>query len=167
MINANPKEAAVVSGLAYGIDAAAHRGALDAKGKTIAVVGSGIDDASIYPRSNFRLAKELLASGGLIISGKSGRHQAAELGFSQKESRYPYAALARATVVVEAPEKSGALITAKYALELGREVYAVPADALKESARGSNRLIGSGATPLGRARAHRSRLSRRQTGAES
>ena len=132
--------------MAYGIDAAAHRGALDAKGKTIAVVGSGIDDASLYPRANLRLAQEILASGGLIISENPAGTKPQTWDFIKRNRLI--AALARATVVVEAPIKSGALSTAKYALELGREVYAVPGDALRENAKGSNGLIASGAVPL-------------------
>jgi len=136
----------IVSGLAYGVDAAAHRGALDAKGRTIAVVGSGIDDASIYPRSNFRLAKELLAEGGLIISENPPGTHPQNWDFPKRNRII--AALSRAIIVVEAPIKSGALITAKYALELGREVFVVPSDALRVSAMGSNGLMTAGATPL-------------------
>ena len=136
----------MVSGLAFGVDAAAHRGALDAHGPTIAVVGSGIDDEAIYPRANFPLAKEILANGGLFVSENPAGTKPQTWDFPKRNR--VIAALARATVVVEAPEKSGALITAKYALELGRDVYAVPADALKASARGSNRLIAAGAVPL-------------------
>jgi len=136
----------VVSGLAYGVDALSHRGALDAKGKTIAVVGSGIDDAALYPRANLRLGQEILANGGLIISENPDGTQPQPWDFVKRNRLI--AALARTTVVVEAPIKSGALTTAKYALELGREVYAVPGDALRENTRGSNGLIASGATPL-------------------
>lgn len=136
----------VVSGLAFGVDAAAHRGALDAKGKTVAVVGSGLDDLALYPRANLRLAKDILLGGGLIVSENPPGTKPQNWDFPKRNR--VIAALARVTCVIEAPEKSGALITAKYALELGREVYACPADALKESARGSNRLISSGAVPL-------------------
>jgi DNA processing protein len=136
----------IVSGLAYGVDAASHRGALDAKGKTIAVVGSGIDDLTLYPRANLRLAQEILANGGLIISENPEGTKPQTWDFIKRNRLI--AALARATIVVEAPIKSGALTTAKYALELGREVYAVPGDALRENTRGSNGLIASGASPL-------------------
>lgn len=137
---------AVVSGLAFGIDVASHRGCLDAKGRTIAVVGSGIDDASIYPRANIRIAQEILNTNGLFISENPEGTKPQNWDFPKRNRII--AALARATVVVEAPVKSGALITAKSALELGREVYAVPADALRESAKGSNKLISDGAVPL-------------------
>jgi len=136
----------VVSGLAFGVDACSHRGALDAKAKTVAVVGSGVDDASLYPRANLRLAREILKNGGLIISENPAGTKPANWDFPKRNR--VIAALAAATVVVEAPIKSGALITAKFALELGRNVYVCPADALRESARGSNALLASGATPL-------------------
>jgi DNA processing protein len=137
---------AVVSGLAFGIDAAAHEGALDARGATIAVLGSGVDDASLFPRGHLGLARRLLAGNGLIVSENPPGTKPAKWDFPKRNRII--AALSRATVVVEAPEKSGALITAKFALELGRDLYAVPADALRESARGSNRLIAFGAPPL-------------------
>ena len=136
----------IVSGLAYGVDAASHRGCLDAKGKTIAVVGSGIDDLTLYPRANLRLAQEILANGGLIISENPEGTKPQTWDFIKRNRLI--AALARATIVIEAPIKSGALTTAKYALELGREVYAVPGDALRENTKGSNGLISSGATPI-------------------
>jgi DNA processing protein len=119
---------------------------LDAKGKTIAVVGSGIDDAALYPRANLRLGQEILATGGLIISENPPGTQPQTWDFIKRNRLI--AALARTTIVVEAPVKSGALSTAKYALELGREVYAVPGDALRENTKGSNGLIASGAIPL-------------------
>jgi DNA processing protein len=136
----------VVSGLAYGIDAAAHEGALAANGKTIAILGSGIDDETIYPRGNFALAKRILENGGAIISENPANTKPQQWDFPKRNRLI--AAIAPATVIVEAPEKSGAIITAKYALELGRDVFVVPADALRESALGSNRLIVDGAPPL-------------------
>jgi DNA processing protein len=136
----------IVSGLAYGVDAVSHKGALDAKGKTIAVVGSGIDDEALYPRANLRLGQEILKCNGLIISENPAGTKPQPWDFVKRNRLI--AALARATVVVEAPIKSGALITAKYALELGREVYAVPGDAMRENTKGSNGLINAGAAPL-------------------
>ena len=136
----------IVSGLAFGIDAAAHEGSLAAGGATVAVLGSGIDDASIYPRANLSLAIRILARGGVIISENPPGTRPQQWDFPKRNRLI--AALAAATVIVEAPEKSGAVITAKYALELGRDVYVVPADALRESALGSNRLLVDGAPPL-------------------
>jgi len=137
---------AVISGLAYGVDAAAHEGALEGDGVTIAVLGSGADEPSLFPRGNLALSRRILAARGLILSENPPGTHPQKWDFPKRNR--VIAALARATVVVEAPEKSGALITAKYALELGRDLYAVPSDALRASARGSNRLIEFGAPPL-------------------
>jgi DNA processing protein len=112
----------VVSGLARGIDGEAHRGALASRGPTVAVLGCGIDRD--YPAAHAQLAREIVASGGLVVSEY-------EPGVEPAPWRFParnrvIAGLARATVVVEARERSGALITADFALEDGREVLAVP-----------------------------------------
>lgn len=120
----------VVSGLARGIDAFAHRGNIEGGGKSIAVLACGVDQ--IYPRSNARLASRLIESGGCILS----EYQPGELPL---QYRFPQrnriiSGLARAVIVVEAPEKSGALITADFALEQGRDLF-VFADTL-DSARG-------------------------------
>jgi DNA processing protein len=133
----------VVSGMARGIDAEAHRGALDAGGATLAVLGCGIDRD--YPARHAELARRIAAS-GLIVSEY-------EPGVEPAPWRFParnriIAALALATVVVEARERSGALITADFALELGREVFAVPGEITAALSAGTNRLIRQGAAPL-------------------
>jgi len=129
----------VVSGLARGIDAAAHKGALEAGGKTLAVLGSALD--RIYPPEHRALAEQMsLATEFPFGTGPRPEH------FPRRNR--VIAALARAVVVVEAPERSGALITARYALELGREVLAVPGRPTDKKSRGSNRLIQDGAFPL-------------------
>lgn len=133
----------VVSGLAYGIDAAAHRGALEGGGCTVAVLGCGIDRD--YPRQNAGLAREI-ATHGLVVSEY-------EAGVEPAPWRFParnriIAALAAATVVVEARERSGALITVDFALELGREVFAVPGEITSTLSAGTNELLRQGATPL-------------------
>lgn len=134
----------VVSGLALGIDASAHRGALDAKGKTIAVLGSAID--RFEPRTNEQLAKKIITCGGLILSE-----------YPKGSATYPtnfvlrnriIAGLTQATVVIEAQEKSGALITANLAAEYNRLVYALPGDVERLNSMGTNRLISLGATCL-------------------
>jgi DNA processing protein len=135
---------AVVSGLARGIDAEAHRGALDAGGTTVAVLGCGIDRD--YPARHAELARRIVAGGGLIVSEY-------EPGVEPAPWRFParnrvIAGLALATVVVEARERSGALITADFALELGREVFAVPGEITAALSVGTNRLIRQGAAPL-------------------
>ena len=130
---------AVISGLARGIDAAAHRGALAAGGATLAVLGSALD--RIYPPEHRELAERAaLVSEFPFGTGPRPEH------FPRRNRLI--AALARAVVVVEAPEHSGALITARHALELGREVLAVPGRPTDEKSRGANLLIKDGAAPV-------------------
>jgi DNA processing protein len=133
----------VVSGLARGIDGEAHRGALDAGGLTVAVLGCGIDRD--YPAAHAELARRICER-GLIVSEY-------EPGVEPAPWRFParnriIAGLAAATVIVEARERSGALITADFALEDGREVFAVPGEITSMLALGANRLLRQGATPL-------------------
>jgi len=133
----------VVSGLALGIDAFAHRGALEANGKTIAVLGSSIDDDNIYPRANFSLAKEIIESGGLLMSDYSPETSATTMTFPARNRLI--AGLSLGTLIIEAGEKSGALITARMALESNREVFAIPGSIFSPSSCGTNNLIKSGA----------------------
>ena len=130
----------VVSGLARGIDSAAHRGALDAGGRTIAVLGSGVD--VIYPPENRRLALRIIGAGALISQFAPGTRP---LPYHFPERNRVIAGLALAVVVVEAAERSGALITASFAAELGREVLAVPGRVTSPESRGAHRLIQDGA----------------------
>jgi DNA processing protein len=130
----------IVSGLARGIDTAAHRGALDAGGRTIAVLGCGVD--RVYPPENRTLAARI-AERGAVISQFA-------LGMPALAHHFPIrnrllAALALGVVVVEAAEASGSLITAGHAADLGREVMAVPGPAGSPSSRGAHRLIRDGA----------------------
>ncbi len=132
----------VVSGLARGIDTAAHEGALSAAGgTTIAVQARGLDD--VYPAENRALAGRVLASGGALVSEYA-------LGVGPRPHHFPrrnriLAGLVRAVVVVEAAEKSGALVTARLALESGRDVLAVPGHPFDPRASGTNALIKDGA----------------------
>jgi DNA processing protein len=133
----------VVSGMARGIDAEAHRGALDAGSITVAVLGCGIDRD--YPAAHRELARRI-AAGGLIVSEY-------EEGVEPAPWRFParnriIAGLCTATVVVEARERSGALITADFALEDGREVMVVPGEITSSVSAGSNALLRLGATPV-------------------
>ena len=133
----------VVSGLARGIDGHAHRGALDARGETVAVLGCGIERD--YPRAHASLAAQI-ATCGLIVSEYPP-------GVAPAPWRFParnriVAGLAQATVVVEARERSGALITADLALEEGREVLAVPGEITSGLSRGTNALLRLGAVPV-------------------
>jgi DNA processing protein len=133
----------VVSGLARGVDGEAHRGALECGGRTVAVLGCGIDRD--YPRSHAELARRTVPSGAVVSEY--------EPGIEPAPWRFParnriIAGLARATVVVEARERSGALITSDFALELGRDVFAVPGEITSALSAGTNDLLRQGAAPL-------------------
>ncbi|NCO39542.1 MAG: DNA protecting protein DprA [Armatimonadetes bacterium CG2_30_66_41] len=130
----------VVSGMAAGVDTAAHRGALGASGRTIAVFGCGID--VIYPRENRSLARDIAASGALLSEYSCG--------VKPDPWRFParnrlLSGLTMGTVVIEAPENSGALITADFAAEQGREVFAVPGSIKTGKSKGCHALIQDGA----------------------
>lgn len=130
----------IVSGLAQGIDSAAHAGALDAKAQTVAVLGHGID--RVYPASNHRLAHRIAAGGALLSEYP--------LGTPPRREHFParnrlISGLALGTLVVEAAYRSGSLITARLAAEQGREVFAIPGSIHNPLARGCHRLIRDGA----------------------
>ena len=131
----------VVSGMALGIDSAAHQGALEARGRTLAILGSGF--GYIYPVKNKRLAIEIAQKGAVV----------SEFSFFTKPSRLSFprrnriiSGLSVGVVVIEATERSGSLITADFALEQGREVFAVPGFADSPTSKGTNKLIRQGAT---------------------
>ena len=130
----------IVSGLAQGIDAAAHRGALNAGGRTIAVVGTGID--RVYPRENSDMAEAIAAQGAIISEMPLGAPPLAK-NFPQRNRLI--SGLSLALLVAEAPEKSGALNTAAHALEQGRDVFAIPHNIFSATGRGCNKLIQDGA----------------------
>jgi DNA processing protein len=136
--------AVVVSGLARGVDAEAHRGALEAGGgTTVAVLGCGIDRD--YPAAHAELARRI-GDRGLVLSEYAPGVEPAPWRFPARNRII--SGLARATVVVEAREASGALITADFALEEGREVFAVPGEITSALSAGTNALLRLGATPL-------------------
>jgi DNA processing protein len=130
----------IVSGLARGIDVAAHRGALDAGGRTVAVLGSGLD--RLYPPEHQEVAATLVTRGALVSEFPLGTVPAP--GHFPRRNRV-IAGWSRAVVVVEAAEKSGALSTARFALDEGREVFAVPGHPSSPGSAGTNRLIRDGA----------------------
>lgn len=137
----------VISGLAYGIDTAAHIGALDHKdGKTIAVLGNGLLEDDLYPKENLKLFREIISRGGLIVS---------EYIIGTKPQKYYFPArnriisgLSKKVIVVEAGINSGSLITVDFALEQGRDVYAVPGNILENNSKGVNMLLKEGAKVL-------------------
>jgi len=132
----------IVSGFARGIDAAAHRGAIEGGGRTVAVIGTGIDQ--VYPRDHKKLADEVIASGGAIVSQFP-------LTTPPVSENFPYrnriiSGLSLGVIVVEAAENSGSLITARLAIEQNREVFAVPGNITSRNSFGTNYLIkGAGA----------------------
>lgn len=129
----------IVSGLAYGIDGIAHEAALQAKGKTIAVLGSGLNN--ITPTCNRKLA-ERISQTGTIVTEYSPDIPPQKFTFPARNRII--AGMSIATLVIEAPEKSGALITAEFALEYNRDVFAIPGNITQETSRGGNRLIQKG-----------------------
>lgn len=155
----------IVSGLAYGIDTAAHEGALAASkqqadntadraektnssgfamGKTIAVLGSGLKQIS--PRANITLAEKIIETGGAVFSEYDENETGAKYHFIERNRII--AGMCVATIVIEAPQKSGALFTADFALEYNREVFAVPGSLYSENSTGTNNLIKKGAAQL-------------------
>lgn len=137
--------AAIVSGLALGVDAAAHAAALDAGGVTIAVLAGGVDAPSVGPRTNAGLAERIVASGGALVSERPPGATPTKASFPRRNRII--AGMARGTIVIEAAAKSGSLITAYLALEGGRDVFAVPGPITSASSAGTNGLIRRGAAP--------------------
>jgi DNA processing protein len=130
----------IVSGLARGIDAAAHRGALDAEGRTIAVLGGGL--LNLYPPENAKLADDI-AQHGAVLSEAPPRFAPTSGSFPQRNRII--SGLSLGTIIVEASDRSGALITARHAMEQGREVFAVPGRIDSRASRGCHALIRDGA----------------------
>lgn len=138
-----PSGACILSGLALGTDGRAHAQALRQQLPTVAVLGGGIGDADIYPRAHFHLAKEILNQGGALVSERPPNAPVLPGAFPARNRII--AALCRAVVVIEARERSGTLITARIALELGRDVLAVPGSVFSEASIGTHQLLQAGA----------------------
>lgn len=136
----------IVSGLALGIDAIAHRAALKAGLKTIAVPGSGLDDSILYPRTNRLLAKDILSAGGTLLSEFEPMFKATPYSFPQRNRIM--AGMSHATLVIEAGERSGTLITARLAMEYNRDVLTIPSSIFSRLSYGPHMLIKNGATPI-------------------
>lgn len=136
----------IVSGMAIGIDSEAHKGCMEAGGKTIAVLGSGVLENVIYPRENRNLARSIVKSGGCLISEYEPDKKPELWTFPQRNRII--AGISKGVVVIEAREKSGALITARLAAEYGRELFALPGSIFQETTRGPHRLLKDGATPV-------------------
>lgn len=134
----------VISGLAMGIDEYAHRGALESNGKTVAVLGTPLN--YIYPKCNERLAKTILEKNGAIISEFPSNQEYHPQNFLIRNRII--SGLTDAVLVIEAPERSGALATARFALEQNREIFVIPGNIAATNYRGSNTLIKAGATPV-------------------
>ncbi|HKR82089.1 MAG TPA: DNA-processing protein DprA [Candidatus Saccharimonadales bacterium] len=134
----------IVSGLAFGVDAVAHRAALEAGGTTVAVLACGVDRP--YPASHQRLAGDIIAAGGAVISEYPPGTIPYKNHFIARNRIV--SALADGVLITEAALKSGSLHTARFALEQGKEVLAVPGNITSETSVGANNLIRSGATPI-------------------
>ncbi len=136
----------IVSGLALGIDSIAHRAALNNSIPTIAVPGSGLNDKVLHPHSHLKLSREIVEAGGCLLSEFPWDMPAGLHTFPQRNRII--AGLCKGTLIIEAPEKSGALITANFSLEFNRDVFAVPGSIFNENSKGTNKLIKMGAAPI-------------------
>lgn len=136
----------IVSGLALGVDSLAHSCALKNKGKTWAVLGSGLNKNLFYPPENFKLSEEIVKNGGLLLSEFPPNYPAHKFTFPRRNRII--SGLSQAVLIIEASNKSGALITANYALEQNRDVLTVPGNIFWKEFYGNNRLIKDGAIPI-------------------
>lgn len=136
----------IVSGLALGMDAIAHRAALRAKLPTVAVPGSGLSEKVLYPRTNFLLGKEIVESGGALLSEFPDDHKPYLFDFPKRNRII--AGMCDATLIVEAELKSGTLITSKLAIEYNRDVFTIPNSIFSKTSEGPHMLLRLGATPI-------------------
>ena len=136
----------IVSGLALGIDSIAHQAALDSDLITLSFPGSGLDNSVLHPRTNIKLAQEIIDKGGCLLSELEPNWKATLYSFPQRNRLM--AGISKAVLIIEAEEKSGTLITARMALDYNRDVLVVPGSALSANSKGTNNLIRQGATPI-------------------
>lgn len=139
-------QVSLVSGLAYGIDSMAHKICVDNNVPTVAVLGTGIDDATIYPVRHYELARDIISTGGVIVSEYPPGTPPLKKNFPERNRII--AGLTKATLVVQAAMRSGSLITARLALEEGRDVAAIPGYITDPLSEGVNQLIQQGASPI-------------------
>lgn len=140
----------IISGLALGIDALAHEAALAARLHTVAVPGSGIDDSVLYPRTNFGLGQRILKAGGGLLSEFEPTFKATPWSFLKRNRIM--AGMAHATLIIEAKERSGTLVTARLALDYNRELLVVPGNIFAGGSWGPHMLMRDGAAPVTGAR---------------
>ncbi len=136
----------IVSGFAMGIDTIAHKKAMQMGLKTIVFPGSGLSDEAMYPKTNIRLMREIVDSGGCLISEFEPDFKATQWSFPMRNRLM--AGISRAVLIIEAEEKSGTIITARLTIEYNRDLLAVPGSIFSPSSKGTNRLIRQGATPI-------------------
>lgn len=137
---------AIVSGLALGIDAMAHRKALEVGLMPVVFPGSGLSTENLYPKTNLRLAEEIVDKGGCLISEFPPEFKATLWSFSRRNRLM--AGLSKAVLIIEAEERSGTLITARLTTEYNRDLLVVPGSIFSPNSKGTNRLIRQGATPV-------------------
>lgn len=133
----------IISGLALGIDSIAHRGCLDGKSKTVAVLGGGISPEALYPKSNQSLANIIISSGGALVSEFPPKSKPRRENFILRNRIV--SGISRGILIIEAPIKSGTMTTVKYALEQNRDVFAIPGNIDVKNSEGTNQLIKQGA----------------------
>jgi DNA processing protein len=136
----------IVSGLAYGVDALAHKAALENGLATVGVPGSGLGWDVLYPRANVALAREIVRAGGALLSEFPPDMRAADYTFPKRNRIM--AGLCHATLIIEAKERSGSLITARLTTEYNRELLVVPGSIFSETSRGTHQFLKLGATPV-------------------
>ncbi|KKS23525.1 MAG: hypothetical protein UU82_C0027G0004 [Candidatus Nomurabacteria bacterium GW2011_GWC2_41_8] len=136
----------IVSGLAMGIDAIAHKKALSVGLKVLVFPGSGLSREAMYPKTNAKLAEEIIKNGGCLISEFEPEFKATLWGFGKRNRLM--AGISKATLIIEAEERSGTLITARLTTEYNRDLLVVPGSIFSPNSKGTNRLLHQGATPV-------------------